>query len=353
MSPQSLGLIWYLLLWGAARIRGTVRRWNQPFLRGEDWFLDVHVRPGFFTGPGRKILHRYWMRIFVSYAIEIPLSIAVFASGHLGFFLPLIMGMAAFIHAFHMFSVHMAEREAAAFAVEEPEQEVATFALSLKARRLRDYTDPRVEWVIVLSLVVAFALLARYYFSAPEHHNFRLVFGAALFWLYGQLGFLLAKQVIVAWRAPIPQSQMEEHMTAREEARKLYLKVCDRARVLLSLATLCWPLLLRESQASKQTAATIWLSAFLVVGVVLGVWQEVRRKRMLAIALRARPVRLPDLMGKAEAMRWPVCYQPSAPMAVLKGVHGYSLNLANQLTQLGAAYVAGLVVLLALLRLVQ
>lgn len=353
MSPQLLGLVWYLLLWGAARVRGTVRRWNQPFLRGEDWFFDVHVKPGFYAGPGRKILHRYWMRIFVSYAVEIPLGIAVFASGHLGFFLPLILGMAAFIHAFHMISVNMAEREATPFAVEEPEQEVATFALSLKARRLRDYTDPRVEWVIVLSLVVAFALLVRYYFSAPEHHNFRMVFGAALFWLYGQLGLLLAKQVIVAWRAPIPQSQVEEHMTAREEARKLYLRVCDRGRLLLALSTLCWPLLLSAPAGTQGIAATVWISVFLVVGIVLGVWQEIRRKRMLAVSLRARPVKLPDLMGKSEALRWPVCYQPSAPMAVLKGVHGYSLNLANQLTQLGAAYVAGLVVLLVVLRLVQ
>ena len=352
MTPGSFALIYYALLCGAARVRGTFRRWNQPLLRGEDWFLDVHVTPGFYTGPGQKILLRYRMRIFISYAIEIPLSIAIFASGHLGFLLLLLLGMSAFIHAFHMFSVNMAEREAAPFAVEEPEQEAATFALSLKPRRLRDYTNPRVEWAIVLSLVVGFALLARYYFSAPEHHDFRMVFAAALFWLYMQLGFLLAKQVIVAWRAPIPQSQVEEHMTAREEARRMYLKACDRSRILAALATLCWPLLLYAPPGHQKDASIIWLSAFLVVGVVLGVWHEIRRKRMLEVTLRARPVNLPDLMGKAEDLRWPVCYQPSAPMTVLKGVHGYSLNLANQLTQLGAAYVAGLLVLLALLHMV-
>ena len=97
----------------------------------------------------------------------------------------------------------------------------------------------------------------------------------------------------------------------------------------------------------------IWLLGFLIIGIILGIWQEIRRKRMLVVTLRARPVNLPDLLGKSEALRWPVCYQPSAPMAVLKGVHGYSLNLANQFTQLGAAYVAGLVALLAVLRLVQ
>jgi hypothetical protein len=44
-----------------------------------------------------------------------------------------------------------------------------------------------------------------------------------------------------------------------------------------------------------------------------------------------------------------MCYQPSAPMLILKGAHGYSLNLANTLTYIGAAYLAGLVVLFALL----
>lgn len=353
MSPQWLFVIYYVLLWGGARVRGTFRRWKQPLLRGEDWFFDVHVKPGFYTGPGRQILRRFRARIFVSFAIEIPLSIVVFVSGHLGYFLPLIIVMATFVHTFHMFSVNTAERQAKPFAVDELQQPVAAFALSLKTRRLRDYTDPRVEWAIGVSLVVAFALLVRYYFSAPEHHNFRMVFAAALFWLYAQLGFLLAKQVIVAWRSPIPQSQVEEHLAAREETRKMYVKVCDRGRLLLAFATLCWPLLLIAPAGAKGKAANIWLLGFLIIGIILGIWQEIRRKRMLAVTLRARPVNLPDLLGKSEALRWPVCYQPSAPMAVLKGVHGYSLNLANQFTQLGAAYVAGLVALLAVLRLVQ
>ncbi|HEY6252093.1 MAG TPA: hypothetical protein VI685_19215 [Candidatus Angelobacter sp.] len=353
MSVQWLAIIYYLLLWGSARARGIYRRWNQPFLRGPEWFFDVQVKPGFYAGPGRKILHRYWMRIFVSLVIEIPLGIVIFASGHLGYLLPLMLVMVAFIHAFHMFAVDMAQRQAQPFAVDEPQQPVATLALSLKTRRLRDYTDPRVEWAIGLSLVVSFALLVRYYFSAPEHHNFRMVFADAIFWLYAQLGFLLAKQIVVNWRTPIPQSQVEEHLAAREGTRKLYVKVCDRGRLLLAFATLCWPFLLSAPSATRESTAIIWLSGFLVIGAVMGIWQEVRRKRMLAVTLRARPVKLPDLLGQSEALRWPVCYQPSAPMAVLKGIHGYSLNLANQLTQLGAAYVAGLVVLLGVLRLVQ
>jgi len=70
---------------------------------------------------------------------------------------------------------------------------------------------------------------------------------------------------------------------------------------------------------------------------------------LVRLALRARPVKLPDFLHQSEMARWPVCYQPSAPMLMLKGAHGYSLNLANTLTHLGAAYLIGLVALLVML----
>ena len=55
-------------------------------------------------------------------------------------------------------------------------------------------------------------------------------------------------------------------------------------------------------------------------------------------------------MCSSDLAKWPVCYQPSAPMLILKGARGYSLNLANTLAHLGAAYLAGMVVLIFFLR---
>jgi hypothetical protein len=89
------------------------------------------------------------------------------------------------------------------------------------------------------------------------------------------------------------------------------------------------------------------------MGVALAVWVEIRRRKLLTVTLRARPVKLPDLLGQSEKATWPLCYQPSVPMLVLKGARGYSLNLANTLNQLGAAYVAGLVALVVVLRRMQ
>src|SRR5215469_3285078 len=96
MSPNWLPVFYYLLLWGGARARGTYRRWHQPLLRGPEWFFNVRVQPDFYAGPGRKILQRYRMRIFVSYLIEVPLTIAIFVSGHFIYLMWLILGIAAF-----------------------------------------------------------------------------------------------------------------------------------------------------------------------------------------------------------------------------------------------------------------
>lgn len=40
-------------------------------------------------------------------------------------------------------------------------------------------------------------------------------------------------------------------------------------------------------------------------------------------------------------------------MLLIRGAHGYSLNLANRLAQLGTAYLAGLFALIALLRIIR
>jgi hypothetical protein len=69
--------------------------------------------------------------------------------------------------------------------------------LSLKPRRLRDYSNSKVEWALALSSLVTLTWLVRYYVAAPEHHNLRLVFGVPARLLYLQMGLLLAKRVVV------------------------------------------------------------------------------------------------------------------------------------------------------------
>ncbi|MBZ5538224.1 MAG: hypothetical protein LAO31_19905 [Acidobacteriia bacterium] len=348
MHTNQYAIIFYIFFW-VVRINGCVRRGRQPLLRGPGWFFNVAVQPDFYTGAGRTILHRYWMRMFIPFAVDVPLAIAIFLSGHLLLLNWLILGACALIHINHSFSVDLAERQARPLAVPEAEQPVASIVLSLKPRRLRDYTNRKVEWALALSSLVALACLVRYYFAAPEHHNLRLVFGVPAFFLYLQAGMLFVKRVVVAWRTPVPQVQAEEHMEAREETRKYYLRTCDWCRAAAAAGILFWPIAISTPPTGFNRVFGIWFAAWMMIAVVATIWVEIRRKQLVKLALRARPVKLPDFLHQSEIARWPVCYQPSAPMLLLKGARGYSLNLANTLTHLGAAYLAGLIALFALL----
>jgi hypothetical protein len=113
---------------------------------------------------------------------------------------------------------------------------------------------------------------------------------------------------------------------------------------------LFWPMLLSAPKAKFELFMKICLGAWFVLTIAVAVWVEVRRKQLAEMGVKARPVRMPDLIGQAEMTRWPVCFEPEVPMLVLKGVRGYSLNLANTMTHLGAAYVIGMVLLVMLVR---
>lgn len=342
-------VIFYALFW-IIRVNGCVRRWRQPLLRGPEWFFSVHVQPGFYSGEGRKILHCYWMRMFIPFAVDIPLATVIFLSGGLKLLLWLILGLSALIHINHLYSVDLAERQARRLAVVEDERPVASLMFSLTPRRLRNYTNPKLELALALSAVIAIAWLVHYYIGAPEQHNWRFVFGRPAFFLYIQAGLLFLKRGIVGWRTPIPQEHANEHFQAREEARKFYIRVIEWQRISTAAALLFWPLLLRTSPAHWTRLFNIWFALWIGVSIALTFWVEFERKRLRELDRRTRPAKLPDFLGESGNSRWPLCYQPSAPMLVLKGAYGYSLNLANTLAQIGAVYVAGLIALVALLR---
>ena len=348
MSPNQM-LIAMFILSCAARVRGCFRRWRQPLVRGPEWFFNVHVRPDFYDGPGRKLLHRYWVRMFIPIAVEVLLAAAIFTSGHLLYLYWLIVAASIAVHVNHLFSVDLAERQARNFAVPEAEQPVSSVVLSLTPRRLRDYTNRRTEQIIILASTGTLIWLVRYYLRAPAEHSLRAIFGLPAFLLYSQLGFLFVKYGIVAWRTPIPQAQAEEHLHAREEARRFYLRACDWLRLLTAGELMFWPVLLTASQAMRTYVVTFFWVAVLAVSVVLTVWQELGRRAVLKASLRARPMKMPDFLHTGNSSR-PLCYEPGTPMLLIRGARGYSLNLANKLTQLGAAYLAGLIALFALLR---
>src|SRR5258706_13092591 len=120
-------VIIYILFW-IVRINGCFRRGRQPLLRGKEWFFNVHVQPDFYTGAGRKILHRYWMRMFIPFALDIPLAIAIFHSGRLILLQWLIMGVLARCPLNHRYPVETAKGQPPRLwrsAVEQPRARLA------------------------------------------------------------------------------------------------------------------------------------------------------------------------------------------------------------------------------------
>lgn len=352
MTFAQQAIIFYLVFW-PIRINGCIRRGRQPQMRGPEWFLNVRVKPGFYSGEGKKLLHRYWLRMLLPFALDIPVATFLLITGQHFYLNLLVVALAIVIHVNHAFNVQIAERQARPFAAEETEQPVPSMVLSLKTRRLRDYTNWPTEILMALSTVIAGIWLLRFYLAGPDHHNFRLVFGVPLFEFYLQMGMLFAKYGLVAWRTPIPQVQAEEHLNIREERRKLYLTVCDQMRAMTATAIVFWPVVLKTDPALLPKVLNIYFLIFLAISLVQTVWFEIARKRMRNLTLRAQPRALPNFLGQSSDSGWPLCYQPSVPLLLLRSARGYSVNLASRTIQLGAVYMAGFFALILLLRMGQ
>ena len=349
MVGQTANLLWVLygLNW-ASRVRGVFRRWKQPHLRGEGWFFDVAVEPGFYTGVGRSIERKYQVRMLAPIALEVVFWFTAIATGHVGWLFFAVIAMVPIIHLNHWYNVQAAEREARGYAMADAAKPAARVGLSLTPRRLRDFTNGWVEAVIWIGTAGAFAWLFRA--CVVREFAARQVLGLPVLYLYLQLGFLLAKQVIVKWRAPVPMAQAAEYLEARESMRRYYLWTCDYNRVLITVGICMFAVSLDFPAAWRGTLLKGWEWSWAAVCLWLVIWTEIKRKQVAEVGVKARPVRLPDLSGMADKASWPVCFEPQVPMLVVQGERGYSVNLANTAAYLALAYGVGMVGLVMVAR---
>src|SRR5690242_6369811 len=144
MSPNQMLLLVFIFCAGS-RIRGCVRRWRQPLLRGPEWFFNIPVQQDFYSGAGQRLLRQYRLRMLMPVLLEAVLALGIFISGHPIYLAWLILGISAAIHINHLFNVDRAERKARSFAEPESERPACAMVLSLTPRRLRDYSNPAVE----------------------------------------------------------------------------------------------------------------------------------------------------------------------------------------------------------------
>jgi hypothetical protein len=280
--------------------------------------------------------------------MEVAFWIWALTTGHALWLVGAIMAMLPIIHLNHWYNVQTAEHEARAYAVADQAKPVARIGLSLTPRRLRDFTNRWLEAGIWVGTVAAFGWLARLYAGGASPA--RQVFGLPVFFLYLQLGLLLAKRVIVNWRAPVPIPRTAEYLNARDAMRRYYLWTCDCNRIAFTLGIFMLAVSLSCPEPWRDVVFKGWGLVWAALCVGLAVWTEIKRKQVADIGVRARPVRMPDLSGMGERMSWPVCFEPEVPMLVLQGERGYSVNLANTAAYLALAYAVGMVALVMLAR---
>ncbi|HEV3197182.1 MAG TPA: hypothetical protein VGZ73_04730 [Bryobacteraceae bacterium] len=343
---QILVIAW--LIGFAGRIPRIVERWTSPFLGGPGWFFGVQVAPDFLAVGGRAILARYRLRLFLPWAIEIPVTVALLATGHKLAILLLISVITLLTRLNYYADRQAAVNQARRFEAASANNPVFTVALSLEPRMLGSYTNRWIETTIVLAVCGSLAWLIYRYTILGDWHRLHGPLAATLVSIYLQIGMLLAKRAFVRARTVAPADTAEQYLAWRESLRRLSTALCDYLR----LSVVCLPLLVDLAsvtnpwQGSVQQTGSI---AFVfVLSVVAACYEWRTRLRHLKVARATRPAEFLVRPDTTEAARL-VCFRPSLPMLLLKGPGGYALNLGSAPAKTAGLYLAGYALLLVCL----
>jgi hypothetical protein len=325
-----------------------VERWKAPFLSGPGWFFSVQVAADFLACSGRGILAMYRLRLFLPWAVEIPICVALLVTGNKFAVLPLVMVLTLLTRLNYYWDRKVAEDQARRFEVEGSSRPVVTVALSLRPRTLRAYTNPWIEAPIVLAVCGSVAWLVYRYAVLGDWHPLRGLLALTLISIYLQIGMLLMKRGFVRARSVAPADNAEQYLAWRESLRRLSTTICDYSRLLLA----CLPLVADLASVTDRwqgSAAQIGTMIFVVVLSAAVLWYEWRnRQRHLKVARATKPAEFLVAPDTEEAAKL-VCFMPSLPMLLLKGPKGYALNLASAAAKTGGLYVAGCALLLVCL----
>jgi hypothetical protein len=343
---QILLLCWIVSLVG--RIPRIVERWRSPFLSGPGWFFSVQVPPDFLSAGGRAILSRYRHRLFLPWAIEIPVSVALLVTGHQVAILWLVAGITLLTRVNYYADRKAAEDQARRFELPGASKPLRTVALSLRPRTLGAYTNPWIEATIAFALCGSLAWLGYRYAVLGDWHLLRGPLAATLISIYLQFGALLMKRAFVRARTVAPADNAEQYLAWRESLRRLSTALCDYVRLFLVSIPLIADLTSMTDHWQGSIQQTGALILVLVASVVM-VWYEWRtRQQHLKVARATVPAEflvLPDTDKPARL----VCFKPSLPMLLLKGPNGYALNLGSAPAKTAGLYIAGYALLMVCL----
>lgn len=344
-----------LLILAALRVKSFLRLWKAPHLFGADKCFGLPLPP-VQAGP---LIRRYRRALCVPLAAEAVVVAGLLAASGwqaLVYEQPAAFVAVAVLHsltAVHF--VRLVKERAAGDGVWQPSRAVA---LSLRVRRLADYTSVPFETTLALVTGLALGLLAYDYHAWAEsgemHEGLAEFFALPLLFVYMQLGGLLLKHGLVRLRQWLPGERTEAFLRWREEALRYYVWGCDGVRALWTFA-LAYVALHAHFGDDRDRVAwdRVRIAAVLVLAVLLaatfgGLVRH--RRRMTALRRELEPVEAfaspPRLL---EADRYYlgglIYYNAENPAVFVVGPRAVALNVAQARAYLYAAYMTGLVLL--------
>src|ERR1044071_860179 len=270
-----------------------------PVMRGEDAFFGVRVSPETYRNEGRRLLHRYWLWLFLIFIqIEAIGLLVSFYKGRAEFaqvaprflFMPCVM-------LFYVIFYRQAKRL-------ELIEEHQRFASALKTRHLSDYTNLALEIAIVLLTLAPVLVLVYYYPQLPEriptHWNWNgepeewanksyyAVFSVAAMLVYMQGLILVIKHGLLGVKMTLPAEHAETYLRLKEASLAMTIRFMDQMRLLLcillgGLATnVAFTAVERLRFLSRAVTIAVWASGLLMfVAIAAAIYRFYKIDRRL------------------------------------------------------------------------
>jgi uncharacterized membrane protein len=338
-----------------------------PVMRGEDAFFGVRVSPEVYRGEGRRILHRYWFWLVLTFIqVELIGWLVSYYQGRVEYaqIAPrfLIFPLAALFYVIFY-------RQAKKLELVEEHQR---FASSLKTRHLGDYTNLALEIAVVVLTIVPVLLIVYYYPQLPEqiptHWNWKgepdgwtrktyySVFSLAAILVYMQGLMLFVKQGLLGVKMTLPAEHTENYLRLKEESLSLTVRFLDWMRVLLGIllggltSKIVFDAVEQLRPLSKVATGAAWAASLLMVAAIAtAVYRFYRVDRRLKSEVGRVYVQ-----RQRDAAHWyagGLIYfnreDPAVWVEKLVG-WGYTFNMGNKWVYLYIAIMAGVPLLLFL-----
>ena len=338
-----------------------------PVMRGEDAFFGVRVSEEVYRGEGRRVLHRYWFWLVLTFIeIEAIGLIFSFYKGRNEFVqvAPRLLLMPCAM-LFYVLFYRQAKRL-------ELVEEHQRFASALKTRRLGDYTNLALEIIIVVLTIAPVLVLIYYYPQLPEripvHWNWRgdadgwarksyfSVFSLAAMLVYMQGLLLAVKHGVLGVKMTLPAEHTEDYLQLKEAALALTVRFMDWMRLLLCIllgsltANIAFSAIGGLHFLSSIVAIAAWASGALMFVAVAG---AIYRFHKVDRRLRTEVGRV-YVQRQRDAAHWYLgglvyCNREDPALFVEKLVGwGYTFNMGNKWVYLYLAIMIAVPVLLVL-----